>query len=117
MGLFSLALGLAVVVFFFIAYVIYDKHSQAPDGKTRSFFLFILGMLISGFVAGALLVFFVLERVCSTEPENAACSFGVSIILQPIGWIVGMGGFVYLWVKVKPVNRMNLSSEDKTPPV
>lgn len=73
-------------------------------------------MLISGFVAGALVVFFVLDRVCSGE-SGAGCSFGVSIILQPIGWIVGMGSFVYLWVKAKPVNRMNLSCEDKTPPV
>ena len=114
MEIFSLILGLAVLVIFFIAYVIYDKNSQTPDGKTRSFFLFILGMLISGLVAEASVAFFVIDRVCSGE-FGAGCSFGVSVILQPIGWIVGMGGFVYLWIKTKPVNQMNLSSEDKTP--
>ena len=115
MEIFSLILGLAVLVIFFIAYVAYDKNSQAPDGKTRSFFLFILGMLISGLVAGASVAFFIMDRVCSGD-SGAGCVFGVSVVLQPIGWIVGMGGFVYLWIKAKPLNQMNISSEDKTPP-
>lgn len=103
-------LGLAVVFFFFIAYVVYDKNCQTPDGNTRSFFLFILGMLFSGFVAGASVMFFALERVCSGE-SSVVCSFGASIILQPIGWIVGMGSFLYLWVKAKPVNKTGKSDE------
>ena len=116
MEIFSLILGLAVLVIFFIAYVVYDKNSQTPVGKTRSFFLFILGMLISGLVAGASVAFFIIDRACTGE-SGAGCAFGVSVVLQPIGWIAGMGGFVYLWIKAKPVNPINLSSEDKTPPV
>ena len=114
MEIFSLILGLAVLIIFFVAYVVYDKNSQTLDGKTRSFFLFILGMLISGLVAGASVTFFIIDRVCSGD-SGAGCAFGLSVILQPIGWIIGMGGFVYLWIKAKPVNQMNLSSEDKTP--
>jgi len=115
MEMFSVVLGLAVLVTFFIAYVAYDKHSQTPDGKTRSLFLFILGMLTSGLAAGASIAFLIIDKACSGS-SGAGCAFGVSVILQPIGWILGMGGFVYLWIKAKPSKpKMNLGSQDETP--
>jgi len=96
--------ALAIVATFVVAYLAYDKHCLTSDGKNRSFFLFILGMLFSGFAAGALIARFAIDPAC----DYAGCALVVGAIVQPYGWFIGMATFVYLWVKAKPTAKNNL---------
>ena len=56
--------AILLLAVFFAAYVVYDSYCLSRDGKERSFILFIVGMLLSSYLAAALigamaLIFFV----------------------------------------------------------
>lgn len=83
---------------FFAAYVVYDSYCLSRDGKERSFILFIGGMLLSGYLAVALIGAMVVNFVC---PENsgAGCPFGVAVMSFPIFGGIGIAAFLFVWAR------------------
>ena len=86
---------------------IYFKYRYMHDGKRRSFLLFIFGVLASTFLTAMAAVGFVINVGCSGD-SGALCSFGAAILVQPIAMLIGMGGYLYYWVKKR--NTLNVSS-------
>jgi hypothetical protein len=84
-----LAIGLVV-------YEVYEKYCQHQNGKQRSFFLYFIGIVFSGFFGGALVNALVLNYACSGN-SGAGCSFGVGALLFPFAIAIGIAAFLFIW--------------------
>jgi hypothetical protein len=91
--------ALVILVTMFGAYAAYENHCLDVYGKSRSFFLYIVGAILSGILSNGLISHLFLEQICSGD-SGAGCVFGVLIVVQPFSLCVGAGIFIYLWVKV-----------------
>ena len=112
MGVFLVISGIIVLAAFLVAYVVYDKHGSTPSGKTRSFAIYILGLLFSAFATESLIAFFIIDRVCGSN-SGAGCGLGVITIVQPIGWVLGMGMYMFIWIKAMPTDQLAHQGNDK----
>ena len=97
MGLYFIAVAAVVIVgVFFTVWIVYDKHHLNQEGEERSFILYILGCLISGFLGGVIVNLFVLNFVCSGD-AGAGCAFGVVALMFPFSFAIGIACFMLIW--------------------
>jgi hypothetical protein len=84
-----LAIGLVV-------YEVYEKYCQHNDGKQRSFLLYFIGIVFSGFLGGALVNALALNYACSSN-SGAGCSFVAGALLFPFACAIGIAIFLFIW--------------------
>lgn len=92
--------ALVVLTSMFLAYVVYEKNAICSGGETRSFSLYIFGLIGSSILASGVVGKLLLDRICS-ENSGAGCAFGVLAITQPFLMCIGIAAFMFIWVKVK----------------
>jgi hypothetical protein len=78
--------------------VTYMTYRHTNDGRRRSFFLFLLGVLFSGFLA-ALVVVNIFARVACSGTKEDWCGWGAVMVSEPIAVILGVTSYLYYWAK------------------
>jgi tryptophan-rich sensory protein len=91
--------ALVILATIFSAYVVYENDSQKNNGKSRSFFLFFLGVLISGILTPGLIGHWILDIACPIDHSGAGCAMIIMMVIQPFSSCIGIALFIFIWAK------------------
>ena len=88
--------AVVILAVFAALWEVYERHSLGKSGIERSFILYLLGAVFSGFLGVGLIGSFAIEAACAGS-SGAGCVFGVAALLFPFSLAIGIVAFMVVW--------------------